>query len=69
MVVDPISDVDIDNDNTIGKWEDIREELCVSNVIQRDSVMFASKLHPCLMEVASANEKEVSRSSYIINQN
>ena len=66
-MVDPISD--IDNDNTIGKWEDIREELCVSNVIQRDSVMFASKLHPCLMEVASANEKEVSRSSYIINQN
>ena len=43
-----------------GKWEDIREFLCGSNVIQRDSVMFATKLHPCLAEVAATNEREVS---------
>jgi len=42
----------------LGKWEDIREFLCGSNVIQRDSVMFASKLHPCLAEMAATNERE-----------
>jgi len=46
----------------LGKWEEIREELCISNVIQRDSVMFANKLHPCLGDLAMANEKEVSAS-------
>jgi len=40
------------------RWDEIREELCVSNVIQRDSIMFATKLHPCLVDLASANEKE-----------
>ena len=45
-----------------GKWEEIREELCISNVIQRDSVMFANKLHPCLGDLAMANENEVSPS-------
>ena len=29
-------------------------------MIQRDSVMFATKLHPCLAEVAATNEREVS---------
>ena len=29
-------------------------------MIQRDSVMFASKLHPCLAEMAATNEREVS---------
>lgn len=42
----------------LGKWEEIREELCISNVIQRDSVMFANKLHPCLGDLAIANEIE-----------
>ena len=41
-------------------WDDIVEELCVSNVIQRDSVVFATRLHPCLADVATDNEKEVT---------
>ena len=44
---------------SIVRWDEIREELCISNVIQRDSIMFATKLHPCLVDLASANEKEV----------
>ena len=43
----------------VGKWEDIHEELCVSNVIQRDGVLFGKRLHPVLQEVAEINEKEV----------
>ena len=44
----------------LGNWEAIVEELCISNVIQRDCVIFAAKLHPCLSDVAAQNEKVVS---------
>ena len=54
------SETRVESDTCPGKWEDIREFLCGSNVIQRDSVMFATKLHPCLAEVAATNEREVS---------
>ena len=43
-----------------GNWEEIREELSVSNVLQRDNVLFAGRLHACLEDVATANEKEVT---------
>ena len=48
----------------VGKWEDIYEELCISNVIQRDSVLFGTRLHPVLQEVAETNEKEVELHYY-----
>ena len=44
---------------TSGNWGEIRAELSVSNVIQRDSLLLAVRLHPCLEEVATANQKEV----------
>ena len=32
----------------------------MSNVLQRDNVLFAGRLHACLADVATANEKEVT---------
>ena len=52
---------------TSGNWEEIREELSVSNVLQRDNVLFASRLHSCLEDVAAANEKEV-KSKYVFRK-
>ena len=45
--------------NFSGKWEEIHEELCVSNVVQRDSVLLATRLHPALTDVATSNELQV----------
>ena len=36
----------------------------MSNVLQRDNVLFAGRLHPCLEDVATANEKEVNFLKY-----
>ena len=41
-------------------WDEIRGELSVSNVIQRDGVLFAARLHPCLEDLATTNMREVS---------
>ena len=58
---------DVNRMLTSGNWEEIREELSVSNVLQRDNVLFASRLHSCLEDVAAANEKEV-KSKYVFRK-
>ena len=42
-----------------GNWECIRGVICSSNVIQRDSRLFARKLDKLLLEMAKEEEKEV----------
>ena len=41
----------------------MREEMAASNVIQRDSVLLATKLNPTLTKAAQSLEKDVSNSS------
>ena len=40
-------------------WAEIKEEMMVSNVIQRDNVILARKLHPDLEPAAKINDKNV----------
>ena len=40
-------------------WEDIKEEMMVSNVLQRDNVVFAKKLHPQLETEARISDQNV----------
>ena len=40
-------------------WAEIKEEMMVSNVIQRDNVILARKLHPDLEPAAEINDKNV----------
>jgi hypothetical protein len=42
-----------------GNWSEIKEEMMKSNVIQRDNVILAKKLHPALEEVAKENDLNV----------
>ena len=42
-----------------GNWSEIKVEMMMSNVIQRDNVILAKKLHPALEEVAKENDQHV----------
>ena len=42
-----------------GCWADIKEELLMSNVLQRDNVILAKKLHPPLEATAKINDMNV----------
>ena len=44
-----------------GSWTDIKEELLMSNVLQRDNVMLAKKLHPPLEATAKINDTNVRK--------
>ena len=41
-------------------WEEIVEEICRSNIIQRDNVKFARKLNKDLVPIAKEKNKTVS---------
>ena len=43
----------------LANWAEIKEEMMVSNVIQRDNVILARKLHPDLEPAAKINDKNV----------
>ena len=45
-------------------WAEIKEEMMVSNVIQRDNVILARKLHPDLEPAAKINDKNVRMRIY-----
>ena len=45
-------------------WAEIKEEMMVSNVIQRDNVILARKLHPDLEPAAKINDKNVRMRTY-----
>ena len=42
-----------------GNWDEIKYEICQSNVIQRDSALFARKLERALEKYALEREEEV----------
>ena len=44
-----------------GNWEEIKDEISHSNVVQRDSSLFAKKLDRCLVDYAKEMEDEVMR--------
>ena len=43
----------------VGNWESIKNEISASNVLQRDSVMFAKKLGNNMEQFAKEKEEEV----------
>ena len=47
-------------------WAEIKEEMMVSNVIQRDNIILARKLHPDLEPAAKINDKNVRMSMRIV---
>ena len=49
-----------------GNWEEIKYEISLSNVIQRDSAVFAKKLAKKLHEFANEKEEQVFISNFII---
>ena len=40
-------------------WPDVKEEMLMSNVLQRDNVILAKKLNPILETSAKKNDKNV----------
>ena len=40
-------------------WDEIQEEMMMSNVLQRDNVLFARKLDPLLETSARLNDQKV----------
>ena len=52
--------ITIVTDNLSGCWDEMREEMAASNVIQRDSVLLATKLNPILTKAAQTLEIDVS---------
>ena len=42
-----------------GNWSEIKEEMMMSNVIQRGNFILAKKFHPTLEEVAKENDQNV----------
>ena len=44
-------------------WEDIKDEISHSNVIQRDNILFAKKLDKNLMAIAKEGDKDVKKKS------
>ena len=40
-------------------WQDIKEEISYSNVIQRDNILFARKLDKNLIAIAKEGDKNV----------
>ena len=42
-----------------GNWEDIKYQICYSNVIQRDNLLFARRLDKSLVMLAKEKAKEV----------
>ena len=49
----------VDSQVDSGNWEEIKTEICQSNVIQRDSALFARKLEKALEKYAVEREEEV----------
>ena len=43
----------------LASWEDIKEEMLLSNVLQRDNVLFARRLHPSLETSARLSDQKV----------
>ena len=43
-------------------WDSVRAEICLSNIMQRDSIKFARKLNKDLVKLAKEKNKLVSRS-------
>ena len=43
----------------LGNWEDIKDEICSSNVVQRNSLVFAKKLDRNLTDFATEMENEI----------
>ena len=41
-------------------WEDIKAEICRSNIMQRDNMVFAKKLNKNLVKLAKEKNKYVS---------
>ena len=49
-----------------GNWESIKTEISYSNVLQRDSVMFAKKLGSNMEQYAKDKEEEVRISEFLL---
>ena len=47
----------------LGNWDEIQEEMMMSNVLQRDNVIFAKKLDPLLETSARLNDQKVDMRS------
>ena len=47
-------------------WEEIVEEICRSNIIQRDNIKFARKLSKDLVPIAKEKNKTVSMDKGLI---
>merc|ERR1719510_1959503 len=43
---------------TLDNWDEIQEEMMMSNVLQRDNVLFARKLDPLLETSARLNDQK-----------
>merc|ERR1719266_561042 len=43
---------------SLGNWDEIQEEMMMSNVLQRDNVIFARKLDPLLETSARLNDQK-----------
>ena len=43
----------------VENWEDIKYQICYSNVIQRDNLLFARRLDKSLVLLAKEKAKEV----------
>ena len=46
-------------DKSLGNWAEIKMYICYSNVIQRDSEVFARRLDKSLAELAKQKTEEV----------
>ena len=50
----------------LANWEDIKDEICSSNVVQRSSLVFAKKLDRNLADFATEMENEVQAFAYYL---
>ena len=51
----------------VGNWDSIKNEISSSNVLQRDSVMFAKKLGSNMEQFARERDEEVSLELLVVS--